>query len=477
MEKHIYLEKSEVYKYPMDDNLFAPSKINEEYPFDDISLDENRVYDMVRNCFVGMGLDKEHFGEKTWNPLGVYINPGDVVVIKPNMVKHCESTEQYQCTVTNPSIVRAVIDYCVIAKAGKIILGDAPIQGADMDKIKCDCKYDDLIDYYLKKGINIQFKDFRDLVVKRINQNIVTVKEKKPNSDDYVNVSLGNKSKHYQPEMKTKYETCGYVNTEINKMHNKEKHDYVISSDILAADVIINLPKPKTHRFAGLTAAQKNFVGSCSDKESLPHFRAGGGCVGGDETNKDNFYTKCISWNYAKSLSCDKKKQYKIANLYRFIYRVLCKLKNKNVYIHGQWYGNDTIWRTIIDLNKIMYFADKTGNMKWGERQRKILTIGDMIIAGEKEGPLNPSPKPLGMVLISDNCALFDYVVCKIAGFDEKVIPTVHHSIRNTDLSDEDWQDIVLFSNHADFNEVKVSELDINKVNKWEPHPFWKEVL
>lgn len=475
--KEIYLEKREVYSYPKAVEMFAPSKRYPEYLFQDISESSNEIYDMVRQSMIGMKLDQENIGLPSWNPLGEYIKPGDTVVLKPNMVKHCESLLKYECTLTHPSVVRAVIDYCIIAKAGKIIVGDAPIQGADMDLIKEEYFYNELIAYYKEKGIMIDFVDFRDLIVKKINEIIVTQKEKNLVSGEYITVSLGKESKHYKDSFRGKYETCGYVNEEINTFHCEERHDYIIAREILEADCIINLPKPKTHRFAGITGAQKNFVGSCSDKESLPHFKAGSSCVGGDETNNNSILSKLIACYYRKYLWDCKRDEKLKAYIHVFLYRLFHKIKANKFYVHGAWYGNDTIWRTIIDLNKIMLFANKEGKLIFGTPQRKILTIGDMIIAGEKEGPLNPSPKPLGMVMIAGNSAIFDYVFCKITGFDEKLIPTVCHSVRNTKISVENWEEIELNSNVEEFNRIELKDVDFKGKFDFEPHPFWKEIL
>lgn len=475
--KEIYLEKREVYSYPETVEMFAPSKRYPEYPFQKISKTPNEVYDMVRQSMIGMGMDQRNIGLPGWNPLGEYIKPGDTVVIKPNMVKHCESLLKYECTLTHPSVVRVVIDYCIIAKAGKIVVGDAPIQGAEMDSIKEEYFYNNLIDYYKEKGIAIEFVDFRDLIVKTINGLIITKKEKNPTSREYITVRMGKESKHYKDSFRGKYETCGYINEEINTFHREERHDYVIAREILEADCIINLPKPKTHRFAGITGAQKNFVGSCSDKESLPHFKAGSSCIGGDETNSNSILSKLIAYCYRKYLwNCKKEKKLK-AYIYGFLHRLLYRIKGNKFYVHGAWYGNDTIWRTIIDLNKIMLYADKEGKLIWDMPQRKILTIGDMIIAGEKEGPLEPSAKPLGMVMIAGNAAIFDYVFCKITGFDEKLIPTVYHSVRNTKISIENWEKIKLNSNVKEFNQIELKDADFKGKFNFKPHPFWKEIL
>ena len=44
-------------------------------------------------------------------------------------------------------------------------------------------------------------------------------------------------------------------------MRNGTVQEYCISEACLEADVIINLPKPKTHRKAGFTGALKNMIG------------------------------------------------------------------------------------------------------------------------------------------------------------------------------------------------------------------------
>lgn len=284
MNKTIYLEKREVWNYPSNSSKFHPSQNYPEYLFkENISSTDNPIYDMVRSAMAGLDLDKVHFGTPDWNPLGDIISPGDTVLVKPNIVKHCDSLSQYECTLTHPCIVRAVIDYCIIARAGKIIIGDAPIQGANIEKIKSDYYYNDILSFYRSKGIEIDFIDFRDLIVKSEHGIIKTIKPSNENSGEYIKVDLGKYSKHYIPGKSARYETCGYTDESINNYHQKEKHQYVITKKVLEADVIINLPKPKTHRFAGITGAQKNFVGTCADKESLPHFKQGAKNVRGGE--------------------------------------------------------------------------------------------------------------------------------------------------------------------------------------------------
>src|SRR5687768_17691117 len=66
------------------------------------------------------------------------------------------------------------------------------------------------------------------------------------------------------------------------KTHGKGRHRYLVAKDVLDADVVINLPKLKTHRKAGVTCALKNLIGINGNKEFLPHHRVGGAEAGGD---------------------------------------------------------------------------------------------------------------------------------------------------------------------------------------------------
>lgn len=480
MKPIIYLEKREVYEYPQNNRLYHPSCKYPEYPFSkaEISESENAVYDMVRLSFYGLQLDEKNFGTASWNPFGDVIKPGDVVLIKPNMVNNYETQSQYDCTLTHPSIVRAAIDYCIIAKAGQIILGDAPIQGADMDKIRNSCHYDEIIRFYQSKQINVVWKDFRNLIVNSERGMLKPLKQG-ANSSDIVTVDLGKHSKHYTDSGKHSYGICGYTDESINRNHCDKtgRHIYAVAQTMLDADVIINLPKPKTHRFAGITGAQKNFVGICPDKETLPHYKSGTKCCGGDESNKNTVLSKIISGTYKKYLKSCKEEQYKFANFYYFIYACCGKAKSKMLFTHGAWYGNDTIWRTIIDLNKIVFYCRKDGVLDFSKKQRLVFTIGDMIIAGENDGPLHPDSKKLGIILSSHNCAVFDALFCKITGFDKENIPTVRHSLKNTWLCPWKEEDIIVYSNCSEFNRKVINKITFPASFHFQPHPYWRDIL
>jgi hypothetical protein len=100
----------------------------------------------------------------------------------------------------------------------------------------------------------------------------------------------------------------------------------------------------------------------------------------------------------------------------------------KDQYFEGSWYGNDTIPRTIIDLNKILFYTDKTGNFK-NEISRKMFIVVDAIVAGEKEGPNAPSPKNSGLLVAGYNPVAVDLICCSAMGFDYKKVPIFKYAL------------------------------------------------
>lgn len=172
--------------YPLPDDNFNPDKCYPEYPFGskEISTKPNNAYELVRNCLADMGLDEKHHGTEQWNPLGAYIKPGDFVVIKPNLVMHVNenkhaSENAFECLITNPACIRAICDYCIIALngSGRLMIGDAPMQGCDFDALLKKSSLPKVIDFYKGQGITVELKDFRQYQSK-FNANKVIVDKK-----------------------------------------------------------------------------------------------------------------------------------------------------------------------------------------------------------------------------------------------------------------------------------------------------------
>ena len=431
---NIAIVKSEKYTYPKN-HSFRPSRKYPEYLFNDqISKEDNQIYEMVRNSFILLGYDKSNINLKSWNPLKDFISPGNTVLIKPNMVMDINENKEsgVDCLYTHPSVVAAVIDYVLIALKGngKIIIGDAPMQECNFDNLIKESGYLSLLEFYRDnvRNISIELKDFRELIsIQKKNIRYSSVQEKKGKA-----VALNEESAFFNNNFSEKQiRITNYDPSILLNHHTKNLHEYYINKDVLNADVIINMPKPKTHRKAGVTISLKNMVGINARKEYLPHHTKGALCEGGDE-----YLNKSILKKFESNL-LDKRnyymqtqKAYKKAALIGEIAAIVSKLNSfysKDHYKEGSWFGNNTISRTITDLNKIIFYCNKNGIIQHTP-QRKYLIIADMIVSGEKEGPIYPSQKEVGIIAVGENPVCFDEIIAKIMGAKLEYISTLKYA-------------------------------------------------
>ncbi len=434
IENNVFLEIDDnVCGYPSSDAHYSPNVAYLEYPWqNEVSKEANLIYDMVRNILIRAGLDRQNYQSTIWNPLGAYISKGNTVLIKPNWVDDKNKNKNagkkgLECLVTHPSVVRAVIDYVIIALqgTGRIILADAPMQSCNLERLFLNTGYKKLFEFYREKGISIEVFDLRKYSVDVKTKGVYAVPNKNENGLKSVKINLEKDSMHSDNDMqKPRYKVEDYEQILTASYHSNGKHIYEVNELVLQADVIINLPKPKTHRLAGFTGACKNVVGIVYDKACLPHR------IEGDiESKSGDAYQKASTWKLKMARWNELRTRYSLAGrtfrskfcdvLMKCCY-VVGSLTTGDFYRIGSWYGNDTIWRTVIDLNRILLYADQEGRMR--ERpQRKIIVIGDMIISGERNGPVAPSPKMMGMLMFSDNHLAFDRVLCEIMGFDVSV--------------------------------------------------------
>src|SRR5690606_12611664 len=95
--------------------------------------------------------------------------------------------------------------------------------------------------------------------------------------------------------------------------------------------------------------------------------------------------------------------------------------------IEGSWYGNDTVWRMSLDLQTILHYGNGSGELEQAPT-RRVLTITDAIVAGEGEGPLSPTPVPLGIVTMGENVAALEWVHALLMGFEPTKIPLIREA-------------------------------------------------
>ncbi len=431
MEK-ICLVREPVDNYPRLEIIGRPSVKYPEYPFTDISDENNQVYQMVREGLYCLQMDIENYGTPKWNPFGSFIKSGNCVLVKPNLVLD-ENVNGcgVECLYTQPSVVAPIIDYIWIALKGrgKIIIGDAPLQECDFEKLIRQSGYDALIDYYQDKGVNIELIDFRNVKTYEKND-LHYLQEDEASNGVIVHLDENSAFAEFSDTQLERLRITNYDPRILREHHHDRKHEYNISQYVLNADVIINMPKPKTHRKAGVTISLKNLVGINANKEFLPHHMLGGKDEGGDAYLKGNVYLSMANEILDMRNKLMHDNQMESAQLAARLYGNLLNIGREQTneeYWEGSWYGNDTIWRTTVDLNKILLYADKKGVIQQ-KRQRKLFIVADMIVSGQKEGPLEPTPIYPGIIAMGWDPLLFDRVVCSIMGFDYKNIPTLYNN-------------------------------------------------
>lgn len=469
-------------KYPDAGTLFRPSMVYPEYPFDThcpLTID-NAIYAGIRETLRLAGLDAENYGVAEWNPLGAYIEPGMRVLVKPNLVMHENPTGSgIDCLYTHPSIIAAVIDYVVVALkgSGSIVLADAPMQSCDFDALVDQSGLRTLVEWYCSQGIDIELRDMRGL--KSVYTSIGLEQNLVEDATGKI-IDFGSDScfAGLSKERIDGLRITSYNPDELKKHHTELKHEYYVSSSLLDADVVVNLPKAKTHRKAGVTGALKNMVGINVRKEYLPHHSNGSIAEGFDEYEKKSYF-KCLSDFVIdvrnRQLSHKKMVVDKALGFCSKLFGELGYRTTGDAYREGSWFGNDTIWRTVLDLNKIVFFADKGGVMR-DEPQRRMVVLCDMVTVGQGEGPLLPEPGEWHMLAFCDDPCVHDVALARMMGTDPSIITTVGKALAYDGpyaWRDADEELPACRSNDPSFDGILVDKLNEDMRYRVKPTSGW----
>lgn len=467
---------------------YHPSVSYPEYPFSGyISNKPNYVYDGVRRLLFKMQFDVENWAAPKWNPLGHIIKPGMTVVIKPNFVlsRHDEGKDVFSI-ITHPSIIRGVADYCWIALKGegKIVVADAPQYNCDFNELLNVTKLDKICEFYSDfSGPRVEFYDLRNYWSKT--RHFPSCIRKLPGDPQgSIIVNLGKRSALYDCPHPEKFYGAVYHREETISHHLGETQEYEISRTILNADVLISVPKMKVHKKVGVTLNGKGLVGICTNKNFLVHYRLGTPNEGGDQfpdeflTPTENKIIKFERWMYDHFLA--KRSilaEYIHRTIYGFFYLKILELlgvkvpEEKRLLDAGNWYGNDTAWRMVVDLLKIIYFSDRDGKLH-NTQQRRLFSVIDGIIGGENKGPLVPDPKPVGILVGGENLLAVDIVATRLMGFDPfKLKQFFLLSNSDYDFGLRSLEDIEVISNEPVLQKCLENRTD--RFLSFKPYPGW----
>ncbi|OFV80364.1 MAG: hypothetical protein A2W26_12810, partial [Acidobacteria bacterium RBG_16_64_8] len=324
----------------------------------------NPAYDLVWRAVLQLNLGASE------NPLAELITSGDRVLIKINMVNGDTSSIPY----THPAVVRPLVDMAVLAGAKHIQIGDGGIYFTHTDEQFQRTGYDELVSRLgeMHPGVTIELVNFNESGRWRW---VTLGSQSSFAGSGYTDADLGDS--RGQPLADSAY----YSTPDAHGL-NPGGHPlgwYAMSTDVLEADVIINVPKLKVHPSMIMTGAIKNHVGSLTASTFGED-----GWVGGP------------------------------------------RIAHKRYPGEDAYFADDIFWRAILDANKIALFVDRTGALQ-PTQQREYLNVLDAILAAE-QGHFDSSSilvYKLGAILAGQDPVAVDAVASRLMGYDFRAIPQI----------------------------------------------------
>lgn len=345
---------------------FDPDEQYPEYPFAGGVQPGNAAYWLVRRALALMS--PAGFGSAEWNPLGAVIRPGDVVLIKPNLV---DDSRWEKGQTTHPAFLRPVIDYAYRAcgPTGQILVAEGPWTAGLFDAMVTRMGIREMVRYLAEiHGLPVGLVDLN-----------------KGERETTPLVDLGAASALRAAEY-TWFDAHGQV---MEEGGDPGIGRYYIAKAVLDADVILSVPKLKVHCSGGITVTMKNMIGIIPAWDG-PYERA---------ELKDCAHTSDV---------------------------------DRTAGSRGMYLENDTIWRSMADLNRILLYCDRQGQLQT-TRQRRYLTLVDGIIAAEAS-QYDPQPHPLGTVIVGANPVTVDAVAARCMGFDPRRFRSVVNPTQRMDF-------------------------------------------
>jgi len=425
--------------------------------------------------------------EQTLDSLGLpadFIRPGERVVLKPNWVKEHDERHpgpnQWEHVVTHPSVIEAVVHWVAVRLGhGSITICDAPQTDSSFAKLREYCQLDKLVERcratYPK--IQISLLDLRPEEWHAVDG--VTVSRKSLPGDPLgsTQVCLNEASEFVGYSGQGRLYGASYDVAETNSHHNGTRHEYLLCRTAMDADVFINLPKLKTHKKVGVTCALKNLVGINANKNWLPHHTEGTPDIGGDQFSAATTRSRLEhSWMGAAKRWINNRPALArpfvpVKKMARLIFGGTQKVVRS-----GNWHGNDTCWRMVLDLNKCFFFFDGAGKPR--TKAMRYLAVVDGVIAGEGNGPMSPDPKPCRVIMAGTHPVAVDFAAVTIMGFACEKLPLLRHAFQMKQLNFTSFsaEEIEIVSNRPAWNKPLIA-INADDLFQFRPHFGWRGAI
>ncbi len=389
-----------------------------------------------------------------------YVRPGDRVVLKPNWVKEHDERRpgpgQWEHVVTHPAVIEAVAGWVAerLRGEGSVVICDAPQTDSSFARLREYCGLDALVERCRGRypGVDVSLLDLRPEEWQAVDGVTVAKTELPGDPRGSTTVRLNEASEFVGFRGCGRLYGASFDMAETNAHHEGVRHEYMLCRTPMEADVFINLPKLKTHKKVGLTCALKNLVGINANKNWLPHHTEGTPAMGGDQFPANTAKARLEhSWmgaakRWLKGRPTVSRCFVPVKKLGRLVFG-----DTQKVVRSGNWHGNDTCWRMVLDLNKCLFYFDGAGVRR--VRPPRYLAVVDGIVGGEGNGPMAPDPVLAGVIVAGVHPVAVDCVAAELMGFDWERIRMLRGAfeVRALPLADFRPEDIEVVSDRAEW--------------------------
>ncbi len=408
-----------------------------------------------------------------------FIRPGDRVVLKPNWIKQYDERYpepgHWTHVITHPSVIEAVARWAAeqLDGRGSVTLCDAPQTDSSFDAIRAYCGLDAMIarletDF---PGVAFALLDLRPEEWKSVDGVTVSRRDLSGDPAGSTQVALNDASEFVGFHGQGKLYGASYDMAETNRRHCNTTHEYKLCRTPMDADVLINIPKLKTHKKVGLTCALKNLVGINADKNWLPHHTEGTPAEGGDQ-----FPAATAKARLEHRWMGAAKRWFNNKPALSWVLVPLKKLgrpffgDTQKVVRSGNWHGNDTCWRMVLDLNKCLFYFGGDGAKR--TRPLRYLVVVDGIVGGEGNGPMAPDPIACGVMMAGTHPVAVDCAAAVLMGFDPARIRLLTGALNMKELNFTPfrYEDVRIHSRHEPWNKPLQ---EIEDTFSFRPHFGW----
>jgi uncharacterized protein (DUF362 family) len=130
----------------------------------------------------------------------------------------------------------------------------------------------------------------------------------------------------------------------------------------------------------------------------------------------------------------------------------------------------------VLDLIKILLYANSDGSMKFDEirNKKRYISIVDAIVSGEGNGPDAPEKIKTGLLIFGTNPVSVDATCAKLMGFDWAKIPTIRNAfaLKSYHICKFGFNDIRVVSSLEKYNKP-VSEIHNKDIFNFKPSVGW----